>query len=163
MSIVTKTGDFGKTTLYNDEIISKAHLRIETCGSLDEMNSFLGLVKSSTDDIKLKNRISKIQQDFVSFGEIISNPSSEKEVEDNKINSVEEQINDIEKNIRIGNWKLPGENLTSVSLDLARTSCRKFERNIVKMHEEGFIDNPNLMKYVNRMSDFLWLLARQQE
>jgi cob(I)alamin adenosyltransferase len=160
-SIVTKTGDKGETSLF-ERRISKSNVEIEACGAIDELNSFLGLVKVHSKDRKLKDTIIRLQKESFILGGVIA-AQDKYEIKDEMLINIEKEIERIEDKIEIKNWALPGNNIVSANLDVSRVMCRKLERLVVKMKEENILNNEIMLKYTNRLSDLLWLLAREHE
>jgi cob(I)alamin adenosyltransferase len=167
-SIVTKTGDNGTTGLLYGVRVSKSHIKIEACGALDELNSTLGVVKAYSNNVDFKAFIRKIQDHSFILGGEISTPSEYHEkrykITEEMLRFVEFEIKRLESaKILMDNWAIPGENKLAAHLDVARSICRRLERWCVILSEEGLIKNDTLLKYVNRLSDLLWLLAREAE
>ena len=117
MSIATKKGDWGMTSLLFNRRVSKCDPRVEACGAVDELNAALGLARATI--------------------------GTEKG--------------------RVRGWALPGESLPSAALDMARTICRRAERRVCALHEARLLANGEIIVYLNRLSDWLWLLARSVE
>lgn len=170
MSIVTKTGDGGITSLYCGKRVAKDSIRIETCGAIDEVSSFLGLAKNTARNRKTKNIADSIQKDLIIVGaEIAATPHAVKRLK-KRINkdclcALEEQIYDLENRraISLKSFCIPGENMASSTLDIARAITRRAERRCVTMMKKGIINNKNITAYLNRLSDLLFLLARLNE
>ncbi len=173
MSIVTRTGDAGTTALMFNRRASKCHPRVEACGSVDELNAALGLAKAVAKQGRERDGISSIQRDLVSvMGELAT------AIEDLKkyvqsgypvvtaalIARLDDWIKELEtRQPEFHGWATPGDNPCSAALDLARTVCRRAERRVCALQEAGQLQNPQIMVYLNRLSDLLWLLARQAE
>ncbi len=173
MSIVTRTGDAGTTALMFNRRASKCHPRVEACGSVDELNAALGLAKAVAKQGRERDGISSIQRDLVSvMGELAT------AIEDLKkyvqsgypvvtaalIARLDDWIKELEtRQPEFHGWAAPGDNPCSAALDLARTVCRRAERRVCALQEAGQLQNPQIMVYLNRLSDLLWLLARQAE
>jgi len=167
MSIVTKKGDKGKTSLYQGKIVSKDHLRIEACGSLDELTSYLGLVKSMVREKNIVNLIELIQKDlFILATEIVTELKSlaklKKRIDSSFIGYLNKAILEIEekKDLEIKGFKLPGKSSISSVLDIARTITRRVERRSVTLARKKLLKNKHILIYLNRLSDLLYLLAR---
>ncbi len=170
MSIVTKKGDLGKTFLYNGRKVSKSHVLVEACGEIDELSSYLGAAKSIAKRKKVKRIIEVVQKDLLLVGSEISCGS--KKIVNSKINIgtlqikyIENLIKSIEKqNVFSGKkFCLSGKNLSSSMLDIARSVARRAERKIVVLVGKKKINNINMIVYLNRLSDFIYLLARLEE
>ena len=168
-SIVTKTGDSGSTKLIFGDKVSKADLRVEAYGTIDELNSFLGLARAQCDDIELKALLEALQRETFIIGAELATPQEHQEKLKSRVSSamvefLESHVARIE--LRPGlldDWALPGATVGSAALDVARTVCRRAERCAVRLADEGEVTNPELIRYLNRLSDLLWLLGRNYE
>ena len=168
MSIVTKGGDSGLTSLLCGSRVRKNDLRIEACGALDELNSFLGLSKSILKDRTAKKLIARIQKDiFVICSEIAASTASvynrlHKRIEQRDITNLELSIEKLEKRCKSKrtSFVLPGKNTLSAALDVARSISRRAERRMVSLKNKGRLKNRYIIIYLNRLSDLLFLLAR---
>jgi cob(I)alamin adenosyltransferase len=170
MSIVTKTGDRGKTSLFLGGRVSKDDPRVELNGTLDELASFLGMSKSLVRKKTFKNDLEAIQKDLivicaevattVRFLKRLVRRVGQDEVErlENRIDAFES-----EKKKRRGRFELSGKNLSSSSLNVSRTIARRAERQAFSLVKKGLIKNPHILIYLNRLSDYLFLLAQQAE
>jgi len=173
MSIVTKTGDTGTTALLFNRRVSKSHPRVEACGSVDELNAALGIARASAKHSLVTDHLLAIQKDLiVLMGEIatlpedlsrlakagfsVITPESTKKLDD-LVTQLEAQ------NIAPKDWALPGGTVNSAALDFARTTCRRAERRICALKEANELQNAEILVYLNRLSDTLWLLARWVE
>jgi len=168
MSIATKRGDGGETGLAGGIRVSKSSLRVETYGTVDELNSALGLARSMCDDSDLRERTKRIQRELFRIGSALATPpqSSKPQVPVSP-ESVEEltgQVHELEATEGLlSDWSLPGETVAGAAYDLARTVCRRAERGVVRLIESGEAVEPNILSYLNRLSDLLWLFARKVE
>lgn len=170
MPITTKRGDKGKTSLCFGARVDKDDLRIEVCGTLDELCAFLGFSKSAVNNKEMKGVIEGIQQDlFVIAGEVAAKSRhSEKlrrKINDIRVKWLEGLINKYEGRIRTGGrcFYLSGESRSSASLDIARTVCRRAERRTVTFKRRGLLKNEYILIYLNRLSDLLYLMERSLE
>jgi ATP:cob(I)alamin adenosyltransferase len=170
MSITTKTGDSGKTSLYFGPRVPKDDLRIETYGTLDELCSFLGLAKSFVKDRETKDVLEAVQRDlFIIGAEIATLPNFfaklKERINNNHIGKLETLISALEskKKFRDGCFYLPGENFLSSSFDIARVITRRAERRAVTLKKKRIIRNGKIIIYLNRLSDLLYLFARSCE
>ncbi len=173
MSIVTKRGDQGKTALMYNRQVSKCHPRVEACGTVDELNAAIGLARATLQDDILRARLETIQKDLVLLmGELATAvedlPRYVKDgyslVTASQLTTLETWITDTETAKAPANgWAMPGTNPSSAALDLARTVCRRAERRACALQETSQLENPAVVVYLNRLSDLLWLLARQSE
>jgi cob(I)alamin adenosyltransferase len=170
MAITTKTGDKGFTGLYLGGRVPKDHPRVESCGALDELCSYLGLCKSLIKDKDKIKIIETIQRDlFIAGAEIAVKPVHitrlKNRIDNSFVKRLEKEIIVLEKKIKLKKYcfLLPGENLICATFDIARTIARKAERRIAALLHKGQIKNSNLIIYFNRLSDLLYLLARFYE
>ncbi|MCF7874186.1 MAG: cob(I)yrinic acid a,c-diamide adenosyltransferase [Candidatus Omnitrophica bacterium] len=166
MSIVTKNGDKGKTSFYKGKRVYKDHPCVEICGNIDELNSYLGFAKVQLKKRKDKEIINQIQKDlFLICAEIVTKPKQlkklTKRINKKKVKKIEELIKNLENKIKLKkDFYIPGKNLKSASLDIARAIARRTERRIVSLSRKKSLKNLNILAYLNRLSDFLFLLAR---
>lgn len=168
MKVYTRTGDKGETSLYDNVRISKDDIRVEAYGTIDELNSYIGLCSNYLKNETEINEIRKIQHKLFDIGGELATKDSSK-----YRNTVKQQdIEDLEKLIDFytekiesnGGFKfiIPGTSLAASNLHIARTICRRAERRIITLSKKEDI-NSLLIKYINRLSDFLYVLARINE
>lgn len=162
--VYTKFGDSGKTMLIGGEVVSKSSLRVISYGDLDELNSILGVASSGNISEPVKKIINEIQNDLFIMGADLASTKDIKvpRIKKTKINKLERIID--KYNIKVGALKefiLPSGSQIGSYLHLARTICRRCERQIVKLNETEWV-NPNVMIYINRLSDLLFVLARYE-
>ncbi len=167
MKIYTKTGDLGKTSLIGGTKIPKSHIRIEAYGTVDELNSWLGVIRDSMTEIDKSDLIKEIQDRLFTIGSSLA-CDPEKEPKMKMPDLLESDVELLEKSMDAINehippmrfFILPGGHPTISNLHIARCVCRRAERICVHMQEiEEFID-PLVIKYINRLSDYLFVLAR---
>lgn len=170
MSITTKTGDNGDTSLLYGGRVSKDDLRIETNGILDELNSFLGLSKSLLKGRQQKGIIDRIQRDISTLiSEIAAGTKSvhrlRRRIKKDDIRMLECLIKKLEKKrgLKRRSFAIPGKNTLSATLDIARTIARTAERRIVTLKNKKVVKSEIIPVYLNRLSDLLYLLARSYE
>jgi len=170
MGITTKKGDCGKTSLLGSKRVSKDDIRIDACGILDELCSFLGLSRSSIHDEKTKRTIEEIQRDLFMIGsemvaEEVSLGKLKKRINKSHVIKLEKIITLCEKNNKFkkGCFAVPGENLVSSFLDVSRTIARRLERKAVTLKRKKLVNNSYILIYLNRLSDLLYLFARAYE
>jgi len=158
--VTTKTGDGGQTNLGNGQTVSKSHPRITAGGDLDELNAALGFANLKTPE-KLILDLEEIQQDLFNLGGEISVPGMEGQLLDQKrLLFLEERLHEMNSYLEpLKEFILPGGDEFSCRLHLCRTICRRAERSIVILIESG-IDPGIWIKYINRLSDFLFVLIR---
>ena len=165
MKIYTKTGDEGDTGLYGGERVPKSHRRIEAYGTIDDLNSVIGIVISELAGGELVPVLQAIQNNLFSIGSDLSAPYSVKNMNVKRIElalagELEKVIDRYEEKLEeIRNFILPGGSKTASFLHLARTVCRRAERKVVELSSTTEI-NKNIIVYLNRLSDLFFVLAR---
>lgn len=169
MSIVTKTGDAGQTKLLFGARVSKADLQVEAYGTIDELNSFLGLARASCDDPRISDILEQLQRDSFIVGAELATPLEEMEKLKTRVTSeltavLDAHVAQVEKTPGLlDDWALPGATRTGAALDVARVVARRAERCVVRLHDAGDVPNAEILRYLNRVSDLLWLLGRRYE
>jgi cob(I)alamin adenosyltransferase len=173
MSIVTKTGDQGQTSMMYNRRVSKCHPRVEAYGAVDELNAAIGLARASSTQAFARDQLVLIQKDLVVLmGELATAvedlPRYVKDgfsrVTADMTAKLEAVVKAIEaQKISFHGWATPGANLPSAALDVARTVCRRAERRVCALQDSSLLDNAEIIIYLNRLSDLLWLLARWSE
>ncbi len=173
MSIATRTGDAGSTGLMYNRRVSKSHPRVEAFGSVDELNAALGMARATAGAEFVGNHLLTVQKDLVILmGELATLPEDLPRYLKDGFTQVTAEftakldalIKDIEsRQVSFKHWATPGATLSSAALDVARTACRRAERRCCGLRESGELDNPEIIIYLNRLSDSLWLLARWVE
>ena len=178
MSIATKTGDLGATSLLFGRRVSKSDFRVECNGTVDELSAALGLARAALSGTKgdpfITAPILRIQKELVNvMGEIAVAPGDRKRYADAgfisigaaSVDVLSVSVVDLETNhqIHFARWATPGDTMASAALDVARTVCRRAERNIVSLREVDATLNPEIVRYLNRLSDLCWLWARWVE
>ena len=165
--IYTKTGDSGETSLFGGKRVSKDDLRVEACGSVDELNAALGTAASFIEEKKIFDTIRGIQHDLFAIGAELANP---KEIGKNtkgifklgksKIVNLESIIDQLDQNLPpIREFILPGGTNAASLIHLSRSIARRAERRVVALSKKEKL-NPNLLMYLNRLSDLLFVLSR---
>ena len=171
MSIATKTGDAGETALMYGRRVPKTHRRVEAYGTVDELNAALGMVRATATVPLICDRVLAVQKELiVLMGELAVADEDRERFKKDGYESVTAQmvdrltavVDDLEKNHQIAfkHWATPGFNQASAALDGARTTCRRAERRIVALADSAEYVNPETIRYLNRLSDVLWLFAR---
>lgn len=168
MSITTKTGDDGSTDLWSGERVLKDDLRIEVCGEIDELSSLLGFACLAVRLRGTSEALRALQRDLVRMGgEIASGePAFTDPIQSWDEEGLTEKIHAIESRIPLRGFVLPGMTEGSARIDLARTAARRLERRIVSLARARASDAPVsdiLRRYINRLSDYLFMLARDEE
>jgi cob(I)alamin adenosyltransferase len=163
LKIYTKTGDDGTTGLQGGKRVSKADLRITAYGSVDEINSCLGVVLAQSADSDISELLMRIQNELFVAGSDLSDPNlanTKNRVTDIMIENLEKNIDMFEQELEpLTNFILPGGHKTAAYLHLARTVTRRAETQVVLLSKQEQI-NVNCQKYLNRLSDLLFVLAR---
>jgi cob(I)alamin adenosyltransferase len=170
MSIVTKTGDQGETSLMYGRRVQKNDPRVEAYGSVDELTAALGLARAACNDNFVTEQIFAAQKELIDvMGELATLPEDRQRylkdgfhVTDTKmVDRVGAVIVDLErdKSLYPKDWVIPGANAVSAALDFARTTCRRTERRVATLNDP----NPEILRYLNRLSDLCWILARATE
>lgn len=164
MSISTGGGDKGETSLWSGERVSKDDLRVEAYGTIDELNSHIGEARHYCKSKETKELLLRIQNDLfkvagqlASKGKLFIEPITETDVQ-----WLTEKVHHYEKIIKLKGFVIPGTTIQSAKLDICRTVARRAERRIVSLCKTEEIAN-ELLKYMNRLSDFLFILARFEE
>ncbi len=165
MKIYTKTGDEGQTSLLGGTRVSKAHLRIDAYGSVDELNAYLGLLKDQEVNQDRQDFLKEIQDRLFTIGSSLAlDPAKTKikipDIRESDVELLEKEIDQMnEKLPEMRNFILPGGH-TAISFGhVARCVCRRAERQVVALSEEAFVAEVVLM-YLNRLSDYLFVLCR---
>ena len=170
MSIVTKTGDKGETSLMYGRRVSKTDPRVDTYGSVDELNAALGLARALSQEPFVSDQILAVQKDLiVVMGELATaREDVDRYLKDSfqlTTGAMVDRLNDVivdlerDKSLYPKDWVIPGKNPPSAALDLARTTCRRAERRVAAAKDA----NPEVLRYLNRLSDLCWVLARYAE
>jgi cob(I)alamin adenosyltransferase len=174
VSIVTKTGDKGETSLMYGHRVSKSDARVDACGCVDEVTAALGLARSISPDKFVSDQVFAVQRDLiVIMGELALAPADrERYVKDgfhltttDMVDRITAVISELEedKSLYPKGWVIPGETVVSSTLDFARATCRRAERHIATFSRDQNDFNPEILRYLNRLSDLCWVLARYVE
>jgi|TARA_B110000305_G_scaffold43292_1_gene45425 cob(I)alamin adenosyltransferase len=157
--IYTRTGDQGKTGLADGSRVDKFHARIESLGNIDELNSIIGIVLTENipDDKKLI--LERVQHDLFDIGGELSIPNHIA-IDDKKVDFLESNLDEMNNELQpLKEFILPGGSKISSYCHLARTVCRRVERNLFELAQTDKVNEASL-KYINRLSDMLFVLAR---
>lgn len=161
--IYTKTGDEGKTSLVDGTRVPKSNARVETYGTIDELNSQIGVARSFLQDETIDQWLGLIQQELFSIGTVLATPGDKaipKRIQIPLAEPLEKIIDKCDDELPpLRNFILPGGTKAAATLHSARTICRRAERRLVALKEQETID-PAILKYVNRLADLLFSLAR---
>jgi cob(I)alamin adenosyltransferase len=165
--IYTKTGDKGKTALIGGTRIPKNHIRIEAYGTVDELNSWLGYIKDIETDKVINNTLKEIQDRLFTIGSALAcDPNKETkmlipDLHEADVTLLEKEIDRMDEVLpMLKNFVIPGGNALASSTHIVRCICRKAERICVAMQEEDEVIAPLIIIYLNRLSDYLFTLAR---
>jgi cob(I)alamin adenosyltransferase len=163
MPIYTRTGDKGKTSLFDGSRVLKSHKRVETYGTIDELNSVLGVARTQlgTKNQELRTELEKIQHDLLAIGSALAIPHPI------PVAGLEKRAKDFEKHIDnltrkmpvLKEFILPGGGKTGSQLHVARTIARRAERQLVSLMQKEDVDE-HIVVYLNRLSDLLFTMAR---
>jgi cob(I)alamin adenosyltransferase len=168
MSISTKRGDTGQTGLAGGIRVSKSSARVEAYGTVDELNASLGLARSLCEDANLKTATAAIQRELFRVGSALATPAESPKpqvaVTSEMVDGLTDQVHQIESIEGVlSDWSVSGEHTAAAAYDVARTICRRAERNVVRLVEAGETVEPNVLAYLNRLSDLVWLFGRKLE
>ena len=173
MKIYTKTGDKGTTALFGGTRVPKYHLRIESYGTVDELNSYIGLIRDQKIDELTQKTLVKIQHDLFTLGAMLATPPEKETLKNGKerlnipkieaktIEFLENEIDTMNNFLpQMTHFVLPGGHQTVSFCHVARCVCRRAERLSVALNDQETINN-DIIKYLNRLSDYLFVLARK--
>lgn len=165
--IYTKTGDKGKTALIGGTRISKSNIRIEAYGTVDELNSWIGCVYDQVTDSSLKNTLKEIQDRLFTLGSSLAcdpEKNTKMEIPDlhpEDISMLEKEIDRMHESLpELKSFILPGGDKVASQCHVARCVCRRAERICVAIQEDNQFIDPIVIQYLNRLSDYLFVLAR---
>lgn len=172
-SIATRKGDDGTTSLLYGQRVTKDHPQIEAVGTLDEFNAALGVAKAGCPDAARREELERIQKELVALmGEVACSEadmaryaaSKFEKIDESRLARIDAGVAALEaQNIRFDGWATPGANAHAAALDVARSTARRAERRLIALAHHGRVLRPLLLQYLNRVSDLLWLMARQAE
>src|SRR3989344_2127394 len=164
MKIYTKTGDEGTTSFFGGSRVKKNDLRIEALGALDELNSVVGVTLCFVVEEKLREKLTKIQNDLFTLGADVAgcglNTDTLPRVNEQHVQEIEVMIDELEEKLGLPQkFILPGGTISSSFLHLCRATTRRVERSLVAIEEMKL--NQQVLCYINRLGDFFYILARQ--
>tara|TARA_R110001583_G_scaffold44818_4_gene141828 strand:- start:7598 stop:8173 length:576 start_codon:yes stop_codon:yes gene_type:complete len=173
MKIYTKTGDKGKTSLFGGTRVPKHHIRIEAYGTVDELNSYIGLIRDQKIEAHSIEILLKIQNELFTLGAMLATPPEKEVLKNgterlniNKINKdsiaiLENEMDQMNETLPpMTHFVLPGGHTTVSFCHIARCICRRAERICTQLNDESTLD-PQIIMYLNRLSDYLFVLARK--
>jgi cob(I)alamin adenosyltransferase len=167
LKIYTKTGDLGKTSLIGGTKVPKSHIRIDTYGTVDELNSWIGVIGDYATEAHSKSMLKEIQDRLFTVGSSLAcDPDKEPlmkipDLKESDISLLENEIdlmNEVLAPMKF--FVLPGGHLAVSQTHIARCVCRRAERCCVNMQEQAIFVDPLVIKYLNRLSDYLFVLSR---
>ena len=169
MSIATKSGDGGTTALIGGTRVSKADVRVEAYGTVDELGSFLGFARSICSDAEVAGWTEEIQRTLFRVGSALGTPEESRRgaapaltAEDvDRLTGLVDKIEAVEG--IVGDWALPGAHRESAAFEMARTVCRRAARCAGRLREEARTVGEEAVAYLNRLSDLIWLFGRLLE
>jgi cob(I)alamin adenosyltransferase len=165
MKIYTRTGDRGDTSLFGGQRVPKDALRIEAYGTVDELNSILGIVRAENQEPQIDRILNQVQRQLFDLGADLATPRSShqkgiKRIEPHDTRPLEKTIDTLEAHLKpLKNFILPGGSPVAARLHFARTVCRRAERAVVRLSRNEDIGDA-ITVYLNRLSDLLFVLAR---
>jgi cob(I)alamin adenosyltransferase len=164
MKIYTRKGDTGETGLLGGSRVSKANARIEAYGTVDELNSCLGLIRDSSAIDNLDTSLVRVQHQLFGIGSILASEGNSKielpVITQDEVDFLEKEMDYMDAELpELRNFILPGGNLSASYCHLARCVCRRAERRVVSLRELSEVDEM-IIHYLNRLSDYLFVLAR---
>jgi cob(I)alamin adenosyltransferase len=167
-SISTTRGDRGETSLAGGVRISKASLRVEAYGTVDELNTALGFARSICDDEEVRDLSKRIQSELFRIGSALATPPQSAKpqvpVTQEMVDALTAAVHQFEAMDGVlADWSVSGELTVAAAYDIARTVCRRAERCVVRLAESGEVTPPWCLPYLNRLSDLLWIMARKLE
>ena len=166
MKVYTKKGDTGKTSLFGGERVSKDHNRLHAYGTVDELNAFIGWSMDLNQTAEIKQSLSRIQAYLFTIGSYLATPNPEKvtlpPLLPEETTWLEEEIDRMDQHLEpLKNFVLPGGHVLVSQFHVCRTICRRAERWIIAVMETEDIQ-PSIPKYLNRLSDYFFVLSRYQ-
>lgn len=163
--IYTKTGDLGETSLFGGKRLPKNHLRIEAYGTVDELNSWIGLVRDSIEQNEIRALLKEIQDRLFTLGSnLASDPDKDMitpDIQETDIEKLEQAIDKMNETLPpLKNFILPGGHTTVSFCHITRCVCRRTERNVVALAQNEAVEGI-IIRYLNRLSDYLFVLGRK--
>jgi cob(I)alamin adenosyltransferase len=162
VKIYTRTGDHGETSLFGGARVPKNDPRIEAYGTIDELNSFLGIARASWPSSTIDEELAHVQSDLFDAGAHLASPGTSRftGIDTSRIESLERGIDAMEAQLEpLKNFILPGGTPAAAQLHVARSVCRRAERLVVALHDES-APTQSTIAYLNRLSDYLFVAAR---
>jgi cob(I)alamin adenosyltransferase len=168
VSISTKLGDGGQTGLAGGGRVSKGSQRVESYGTVDELNSVMGFARSICEDAEIAAVTKSIQKELFQIGAALATPPESRKKESPLNQQMVDALTDHVHRIEgiegvLSDWSVPGDHSAAAAYDIARTVCRRAERNVVRLIESREEVDALVIPYLNRLSDLLWLFGRLLE
>ncbi|AUC79478.1 ATP:cob(I)alamin adenosyltransferase [Nonlabens sp. MB-3u-79] len=173
MKIYTKTGDTGTTALFGGSRVPKHNLRIDSYGTVDELNSWMGLIRDQKIEKHTSKIINSIQHNLFTIGAILATPPEKQilksgkdrlnisKISDEEVSVLEQEMDLMNEELpEMTHFILPGGHPAVSYCHITRTVCRRAERLATELNEHATVD-PQVLKYLNRLSDYLFVLARK--
>ena len=162
MKIYTKAGDLGKTSLIGGTRVPKSHIRIESYGTVDELNSFIGLLSDLINETEIKAILGEVQDRLFTVGSSLAcDPDKEPHLKETDITFLEQKMDEMNLVLEpMRSFILPVGHQAISTAHIARCVCRRAERWCVNLQEEELFVDPMVIQYLNRLSDYLFVLAR---
>ncbi|MEQ1573802.1 MAG: cob(I)yrinic acid a,c-diamide adenosyltransferase [Vicinamibacterales bacterium] len=167
-SIATTRGDQGQTGLAGGVRVSKGAVRVEAYGTVDELNASIGFARAICEDRATSDLARSIQQELFTVASALAtapdSPKPQVPIETDLVDRLTTEVHRIEAiEGMLSDWSLSGDLAVAAAFNVARTVCRRAERAVVRLAESGDSVQPAILAYLNRLSDLLWLMARQLE
>ncbi len=165
----SRKGDGGETSLLGGQRVPKYDARPETYGTLDEASSALGVARAATKNPNIKEIILSVQKDLLTMGAELSSQPEDiqklgRRIGAGDVQRLEKIIDELQENVTLKNeFIYPGETIISAQIDMARTIIRRAERKAARLKVDGLVNNVEIHKYLNRLADMLFVLARYEE
>lgn len=165
----SRKGDGGETSLLGGQRVPKYDARPDAYGTLDEASSHLGVARAMTQSQRIRDIILGVQRDLLVLGAELSAlpedaPKLSRRIGGEEVHRIEEIIDDLEKLVTLKNeFIYPGETPVSAQIHVGRTVIRRAERKVARLKDEGFVRNDDIHRYLNRLADMLFILARYEE
>lgn len=167
-SIATTRGDSGQTGLAGGIRVSKASLRVDAYGNVDELISTLGFARSISEDKDIATFAHSVQRELFKVGSALAtppeSPKPQVSIDGAMVDRLTAEVHRLEAiDGMVSDWSVSGEHTAAAAFDMARTICRRAERGVVRLSEQGESVQPTILAYLNRLSDLLWLFGRKLE
>lgn len=167
-SIATMRGDTGQTSLAGGIRVSKSSIRVEAYAGTDELNAALGFARSICDDPEIGAFAKQVQRDLFKIGSALATPPQSPKppvtIGTELVDQLTAEVHRIEAiDGLLRDWAVSGDHVAAAAFNVARTVCRRAEREVVRLQESGEAVQPTIVAYLNRLSDLIWLFARKLE